>query len=76
MPESIAQIIVLMFVGYAAIGVLFALVFVTIGVTKVDAAARGSGVLFRVLIVPGCAALWPVLLVRWLSRPEPAEGGS
>lgn len=53
--------------GYAAVGVLFGLAFVTIGVTRLDPAARGTSVAFRVLILPGSAALWPVLLFKWVS---------
>ena len=50
---------------YAAVGVIFAMVFVTRGVGRVDAGAVGAGVWFRVVIRPGVAALWPVMLRRW-----------
>ncbi len=51
---------------YAAVGVVFALAFVLVGVGKVDAGAKGAGLLFRVLILPGTAALWPVMLIKWV----------
>jgi hypothetical protein len=51
---------------YGGLGLLFALLFVTVGLVRVDPVARGSSPAFRVLIVPGVAALWPLLLVRWL----------
>lgn len=51
--------------AYVGSGLLFALAFVTIGVQRVDAAARGASLGFRVLILPGCALLWPLLAVRW-----------
>lgn len=60
---------------YLALGVLFALVFVTRGVGAVDPAARGGwggwgGWGFRVLIMPGTALLWPVLAKKWAdTRP-------
>lgn len=51
---------------YLGLGVLFAGAFVTWGVARIDPAARGAPGLFRILIVPGSAALWPVLLVKWI----------
>ena len=52
--------------AYAAAGVLFAAAFVTWGVQRVDPAAKGAPLGFRLLIFPGCAALWPLLLGRWM----------
>lgn len=52
--------------GYAAVGLLFGLVFVCFGVTRLDPAARGTSVVFRVLILPGSVALWPFLLLKWV----------
>lgn len=51
---------------YAAIGAIFAAAFVTRGVTAVDRAASGSTWAFRALILPGVAALWPIMLARWI----------
>jgi len=51
---------------YAAIGFVFALVFLTLGLTRVDPQTRGAALTFRLLIFPGVAALWPVLLGKWL----------
>lgn len=50
---------------YAAVGVIFAMVFLTRGVGHVDAGAVGAGVGFRAVILPGVAALWPVMLRKW-----------
>ena len=49
---------------YAVVGVLTALAFVAFGVTRVQAAPVSLGA--RVLILPGAAALWPYVLMRWL----------
>ena len=58
---------------YSALGVLFALPFVTTGVQRIDSQAKGSGLGFRVLIFPGTVAFWPLLLHRWvLGGPDPA----
>lgn len=44
---------------YLASGILVALPFVARGVDAGDPAAAGGGWGFRLLILPGCALLWP-----------------
>ena len=51
---------------YAAIGLLFAVAFLTAGISRVDPLSKGSSIGFRLIILPGVAALWPVLLTRWI----------
>jgi hypothetical protein len=51
---------------YLGIGVLFGLGFVTAGVGRIDPAARGGSVGFRLMILPGTAALWPALALKLL----------
>jgi hypothetical protein len=59
---------------YTALGVVFALAFVCVGVKRIDSQAVGTSVSFRVLIFPGSVAFWPLLLRRWISgRAEPPE---
>jgi len=59
---------------YLAVGVVFALAFVTVGAQRVDHNAKGGPVGFRLLILPGSAALWPVLLVKWLRAGRKGAG--
>jgi len=66
MLEFLAKTLVWMLEAYAAIGILFAAFFVSVGVKKVDSEAMGSGIVFRLLILPGAAAFWPMLLARWV----------
>jgi hypothetical protein len=74
MVERIAILIVDAFCLYACIGLVFSLALVTIGVKRVDAQAVGSSLGFRLLIFPGCAAFWPLLLRRWTAgKTEPPE---
>jgi hypothetical protein len=57
---------------YAALGCLFALLFVTRGVHQVDTQARNAPLGFRVIILPGVIAFWPLLMRRWIGgNPEP-----
>ncbi len=66
--------LVLIFYAYLGLGLLFALAFVGVGVTRVDPVARDSGPSFRLLLLPGAILLWPILLRRWLSgSPPPSE---
>jgi len=55
-----------LFIGYLALGILFALAFVAIGIGRVDPVAKDSSVGFRLIIFPGVVALWPWLLKRWI----------
>jgi hypothetical protein len=50
---------------YAAIGVIFAAVFVAVGIGRIDPVARTAPLGFRLIVLPGCAALWPLMLGRW-----------
>ena len=49
---------------YEALGAVTALAFVLFGVTRVQPAAVSPGA--RILILPGAAALWPYVLMRWI----------
>jgi hypothetical protein len=75
MGESIARACLWLAGSYATGGLLFALAFSAMGVARLDPAARGASWGFRVLILPGAAALWPLLLRRWLrgDRTPPLE---
>jgi len=57
---------------YASIGLLFAVAFLTAGISHVDPGSKGSGIGFRLIILPGVAALWPVLLAQWIRVREHA----
>lgn len=67
--DEIVTALLIGLAGYAAVGAAFGLVFVTRGVGQLDPNAQGTGVGFRVLIVPGVVALWPVLAARWIHSP-------
>jgi hypothetical protein len=65
-----AELVLLVAAGYLAAGLLFGVAFVTVGVVRIDPAARGTSVAFRLVILPGSVALWPALAVVWVRRRE------
>ncbi len=67
MLETFAKAFVYTLAAYAALGLMFAVVFVWRGVQRLDSEAQGSSAGFRLLILPGIAAFWPMFLYR-LSR--------
>lgn len=58
---------------YLGLGLVFGLAFIIKGAPAIDPAARGAGWGFRLTILPGAAALWPVLLAKWLRTGRAAE---
>jgi hypothetical protein len=66
MLEILAKAIVYALALYAGLGFVFAVPFVWLGVQRLDSEAQGSGIGFRLLILPGVAAFWPMFLGRWL----------
>jgi len=65
MHETLAKAFVYTLAAYATLGLLFAVPFVWFGVQRLDSEAEGSGIGFRLLILPGVAAFWPMFLNRW-----------
>lgn len=77
MPLPVAEALAFALRLYAAVGALFAVAFAWRGAGALDPAARAGSWGFRLLILPGSAALWPVLLVLWAraSGARKAEAG-
>jgi hypothetical protein len=70
----IAAVFLILLGAYLACGLVFAIPFALVGVRKVDPHAAHGSWGFRVLIVPGAMAFWPLLLRRWASGVhEPPE---
>ena len=65
MAEAIAGAFWTALAAYAALGFAFAVAFAARGVDRIDASAREGTLGFRIAIVPGAAAFWPLLLRRW-----------
>lgn len=59
---------------YLGLGFLFAIAFVSFGLRRIDPAAEGAKIGFRLLILPGVTALWPLFVRRWITgSPPPNE---
>jgi len=64
--ESVAGWVVGAAGVYLAVGLVFAVAFVARGIEQLDPRAREATRGFRLIVLPGAAALWPLLLARWL----------
>ncbi len=49
---------------YLFAGALIAMLFLIIGIERVEPSSRGSYA-FRPLLIPGICLIWPLLLYRW-----------
>ena len=65
MFETLFTTLVYALATYAGLGLVFAVPFVWFGVQRLDSEAQGASVGFRLLILPGVAAFWPMFLYRW-----------
>lgn len=54
-------------VTWLAVGLLVGVPFLAFAVGRVVEGAAGSSLMFRLMMLPGAALLWPVLLYRWLT---------
>jgi hypothetical protein len=52
--------------AYLVLGLGFAVAFVVRGVGIVDPVAADASWAWRILIMPGTAALWPLMLKKWV----------
>ena len=56
--------------AYLLLGLAFAIPFAIKGAAAIDPVARHATWGFRLFVIPGAAALWPLLLLRWIRSPE------
>lgn len=67
----LAEIFVDALATYGLAGTVFAVAFVNRGIHRIDPVAEHAPLGFRLIVVPGVAALWPLLLIRWLKAVRP-----
>lgn len=51
---------------YLLLGVLFAILFLMLGIEKVDPNMKGASFWVHLLLFPGLTALWIVFLLKWI----------
>lgn len=60
--------------AYVIAGLVFAVPFVIFWAKRLDHNAKGSGLGFRIVVIPGVAAFWPLLAIRLLQgKTRPLE---
>ena len=70
----IAAVFLILLGAYLACGLVFAILFALVGVKKIDPHAAHGSWGFRLLVIPGTMAFWPLLLRRWATgTKEPPE---
>jgi hypothetical protein len=67
---GVAEFLVDALAVYGLAGAIFAVAFVTAGIHRVDPVAEHAPLSFRLIVIPGAAALWPLLLTRWIRGPR------
>lgn len=65
MPVEWAESIVSAIGAYFAIGAGFALFFLVFGLRRLDPIAAAGPLRFKLLIAPGLAVLWPIMIMLW-----------
>ncbi|MEM1096609.1 MAG: hypothetical protein AAGJ10_18565 [Bacteroidota bacterium] len=63
----VASWLVAAFGLYAALGLLFAVPFLLKGIGRIDPDAAKGTWGFKLLMIPGVMAFWPLMAKRWLS---------
>jgi hypothetical protein len=66
-----ALVVIRLVAAYLAVGLGFGLWFAWRGAGMLDRAAAAGSVGFRLLVVPGAALLWPLLVKRLVERRRP-----
>jgi hypothetical protein len=62
---ALANLLVIVLGIHLGLGFIFSIFFVTKGVGKIDPTAKAGTIGFRLLIIPGTMAFWPLLAKRW-----------
>ena len=71
---NVASVIQGVVEGYLAVGAVFLVPFLVVGVSRLDPQVANSPVLFRGVLAPGVVLLWPLLAWRWAAgRRQPPE---
>ena len=64
--EAMIGYLLMILLMYLLAGIIFWVMFIWKGMVNIDPNTSGSSLWFKLIILPATAALWPVLLVKWL----------
>jgi len=56
---------IMAFVLYLVIGLVCAFPIMRWGLPHIDHTVRDSTIGFKLIALPGCIVLWPVMLIKW-----------
>lgn len=76
MNLTVADTLLTLVAIYLSAGVVFAIPFVLRGAARLDPAAGPASRGFRLAILPGSVALWPLLALRWLDASRRTSGST
>ena len=73
-----AHAIVLAVQVYLGLGVLLGVPFALFGAARIDPNAKGAGLGFKLMILPGAVLMWPFVVGPWLKGPahQPVESNA
>jgi len=73
MLTTIVSVFLVAITAYLIAGIVFTIFFQAKGLSKIDEGVHGSSWGFRIIIIPGCIVLWPVLLKKWIKRTRTSK---
>ncbi len=71
----VAQSILAVLSIYLLTGLVFGFWFIWFGAYRLDDAAKGASIGFRLVILPGATLLWPILILKLLNGSTTQETG-
>jgi len=73
MSHTAATTLLLIAGAYLLAGGICSIWFLSVGIVRMDSAARGSSIGFRILLLPSAVVLWPVVIGLWLTSRRTTE---
>lgn len=71
---SLAELIIGFVQVWGAVGALVCVLFLFVGIDRIDPAARDAYA-FRPLLIPGIIVIWPLVVLRWWTLEKLAKHG-
>ncbi|XAL99555.1 hypothetical protein OT109_18495 [Phycisphaeraceae bacterium D3-23] len=67
------NLLILLVTVYSVVGAVVSVLLAFVGLGRIDPVAAHAPWFFRLMVLPGLAGLWPVMLVKW-ARAEKGGG--